>query len=264
MSGTWLAPWDWYGLARDQLGSVRGTYLGRNLVVRHEDFGAGKELVLLVQGFFQTRNVWEIMEDRLRHDGYGVMSFHLGGLLSTFNTHPVDRTAGLIATKIERLASRYGFDGIHIVGHSLGGLIARRYIHDYGGHRRVKSLTTLGTPHKGTPVAAVAVGIMGFGMMESSAFELLPRSTLTRQLHGERLPGDVPFTSIYSNGDMLCPNWSAHLDPDRDHPLVDNVHVPNVGHTALVWDARVYRAVQRTLEDGTRRWRDGRRTVEAP
>ena len=158
-----LAPWTMYGALRDQLGSVRGTYLASDRIRRRDDMGKSEELVLLLHGFFQTRNIWEVMEDRLRHDGFGVMSFNLGGLLSRFNTHPVDRCAELVAEKIESLARRHGFDRLHIVGHSKGGLIARRYVQHYGGERRVKSVVTLGTPHHGTPTAFVGVALMGFG-----------------------------------------------------------------------------------------------------
>lgn len=43
---------------------------------------------------------------------------------------------------------------VHLVAHSMGGLDARCYISSsLNGHRRVASLTTLGTPHWGTPAA---------------------------------------------------------------------------------------------------------------
>ncbi|WP_324274364.1 esterase/lipase family protein [Blastococcus brunescens] len=38
---------------------------------------------------------------------------------------------------------------MHVVGHSLGGLIARYHVQRQGGDRRVESLVTLGTPHEG-------------------------------------------------------------------------------------------------------------------
>src|SRR5687768_16375393 len=112
-----LKPWKLYGALRDQLGSVRGICLSSDRVRRRDDMGRQQELVLLVHGFFQTRNIWEMMEDRLRHDGFGVMSFNLGGLLWRFNTHPVDRLAELVADKVDALAARHGFGRIHVVGH---------------------------------------------------------------------------------------------------------------------------------------------------
>jgi len=49
-----------------------------------------------------------------------------------------------------------GADKVHIVAHSMGGLDARRMLLDGRAddlHCRVASLTTLGTPHLGSPVA---------------------------------------------------------------------------------------------------------------
>lgn len=250
-----LVPWRMYGALRDQLGSVRGTYLATDRVRRRDDMGRQQELVLLIHGFFQTRNIWEVMEDRLRHDGFGVMSFNLGGLLWRFNTHPVDKSAELVADKVESLARRHGFERLHIVGHSKGGLIARRYVQHYGGHARVKSVITLGTPHHGTPTAMVGVALMGFGAVPSSARDLLPRSRLVNNLGRDSFPPDIPLTSVYSRADVVCPHWASVLRP-RDGELgLANVEVEGVGHSQLVWDAGVYRIVRDRLTDAADRWR---------
>ena len=45
---------------------------------------------------------------------------------------------------------------VHIVGHSMGGLDARRMLFDFQDeefHKKVASVTTIGTPHHGSPVA---------------------------------------------------------------------------------------------------------------
>lgn len=45
----------------------------------------------------------------------------------------------------------------HLIVHSMGGLDSRHYITHLGGAERVASLTTLGTPHRGSPIADVAL-----------------------------------------------------------------------------------------------------------
>ena len=64
--------------------------------------------VLLLHGFFQTRNVWEVMEDRLRYDGYCAFSFDLGGLLWRFNTAQIGYLSAMISDKLEALCEREG------------------------------------------------------------------------------------------------------------------------------------------------------------
>jgi pimeloyl-ACP methyl ester carboxylesterase len=218
--------------------------------------GAREELVLLLQGFFQTRNIWEVMEDRLRHDGYAVMSFNLGGI-NRFNTNPVDQSAQLVAEKIDALSERHGFQRLHVVGHSKGGLIARRYVQAYGGDQRVKSLITLGTPHHGTSTAWVGVAITGFGLVRSSARELLPRSALVSALSRDSFPAPITLTSIYSRDDLVCPYWASILRPrSGEEDRLNNVEVKGIGHSQLVWDPGVYRRVRERLDQAAEAWKD--------
>ena len=46
---------------------------------------------------------------------------------------------------------------VHIIGHSMGGLDSRFMISKLGMSDRVLSLTTIGTPHHGTPLADIVV-----------------------------------------------------------------------------------------------------------
>jgi triacylglycerol lipase len=55
---------------------------------------------------------------------------------------------------LERLLDEHPFDGFHLIGFSTGGLDARYLIHELGGHRYVRSLTTISTPHAGTSLAS--------------------------------------------------------------------------------------------------------------
>jgi len=239
-----MRPWS---TLRDQLGSVRGVYLASDRVRRRDDMGHHSELVLLLHGFFQTRNIWEVMEDRLRFDGFGVMSFNMGGLLWKYNTHPIDEIAKRTADKVEALAERHGFDRFHVVGHSKGGLVARRYVQQYGGDRRVKSVITLGTPHHGTATAWLGVALMGFGALRSSAGDLLPKSPLIRNIGRDSFDPAIPLTSIFSRADLVCPWWCSVLQPRAGETGLSNVHVPGVGHSQLAWDPAVYHVVRERL-----------------
>ncbi len=50
---------------------------------------------------------------------------------------------------IEKLTAESGYEKVHVIGHSLGGLITRYYVQRMGGHARVHTVVTLGTPHSG-------------------------------------------------------------------------------------------------------------------
>ncbi len=259
-----LTPWSAYAALRDQLGSVRDVYLAGNRIVRRDDFRGRPEVVLLLHGFFQTRNIWEVMEDRLRFDGYGVLSFNLGGLLYRFNTHPVDRLAEVVADKLEGLARRHDFDRVHVIGHSKGGMVARRYVQHFGGHRRVKSVITLGTPHHGTPTALAGVALSKALFNHTSAADLLPGSRLVEAINTDAFPDHIPLTSLYSRDDLVCPYWCSILRPRSGEQGLSNVEVRGVGHSALTWSPEVYPHVRRHLEQASHQWRDRDERAVAP
>ena len=236
---------------RNQLGSVRDVYIAPDRVPARYDFQPQDEVVLLLHGFFQTRNVWEVMEDRLRFDGFKVLSFNFKNRFSRHNIQPVDMLARLVADKVQRAQEKYGFSKIHVMGHSKGGLIARRYVQDYGGAEVAKSVITLGTPHYGTPIAWLGIGLTG--LLTSSARDMIPGSQLIEGLNLRRFPQGLPMTSIYSRSDLLCPAWCAKLRPRTPEQLWFNVEVPRVGHCELTWDLRVYHSVKNALENATTR-----------
>lgn len=243
-------------LLRDQIGSVRRVYLRGNRIVRRDDFARFDQTVLLIHGFFQTRNVWEVMEDRLRSHGYGVFSFDLGGLLWRFNTRSISDLSATIADKIEGICARTGLDRFHIIGHSKGGIVARHYVQHNGGDKRVKSVITLGSPHHGTPTAAVGVGLMAGGLISKSPLQMLPGSSLMRMLRKDTFPPGVPLTSIYSRHDLVCPWWCSVLRPRPGETSMDNIEVRGVGHTALTSDQLVYRFIRERLDDASELWKE--------
>jgi|ERR1051326_696164 triacylglycerol lipase len=65
-------------------------------------------------------------------------------------TAGVEQRAGQLRRFLDRHAPR---EPVHLIAHSLGGLDARFMIGPLGMDKRVLSLTTIGTPHRGSPFA---------------------------------------------------------------------------------------------------------------
>jgi len=65
----------------------------------------------------------------------------------------VDLRADQLRDHVNEILSRTGAAKVHLIGHSMGGLDSRHMIVDKGMADRVASLTTIGTPHHGSPVA---------------------------------------------------------------------------------------------------------------
>lgn len=240
-----MKPHNVYRALKDQLGSIREVYLPPKDIEPLRNFPSNKEIVLLLHGFFQTRNIWEVMERRLRYDGFSVMSFNMRGSFSRLNTKPIDVLAQLLADKIERLAAKHQFEQLHIIGHSKGGIIARRYIQHFGGKKRAKSLITLGSPHYGTPTALAGLALL---TISKNPRELLPGSSIVRAMNRDPFPSSVPFTSIYSKHDVICPYWCSKLRPRTGEVSLENFPIDGIGHSELTWDSEVYQAIRTRLQ----------------
>jgi triacylglycerol lipase len=193
--------------------------------------------VLLLYGFFSTRRTLEVLERRLRRDGYCVFSLNLGGFKGTFNTRGIDDLADLVRAKVERIYGRNpGLGPLTIIGHSKGGLIGAYYVKKLGGWRRTRALLTLGTPHNGTPRAYAGLAL---GLFARSIWQMTPMSPFIRRLQRGPWPPGVRLVSIYSREDGVAPFPSALVDTGN-LPYLRNVEVVADGHRAFLYKKKIY------------------------
>ncbi len=236
--------------ARRALQDLRG-YLDfdrhGNDLVRRTDFTHCPRPVLLIYGFLGTRRSFEVIERRLRRDGYCVFSVNLGGLFDAFNTRGIDESAEKVRDKVERLYARYSLGPLSIIGHSKGGLIGRYYVKRLGGDRRVQTLVTLASPHNGSPTAYLGLPLMG--ALAPSIWQMTPMSPFIRRLKMGPFPEHVRFVSVYSKADRFCPFPAAMLETGS-HENLANFELPEVGHHEFLTKKRVYDLIARELAHG--------------
>lgn len=223
----------------------------RNRVTRLTELDGHPRPVLLLQGFFSTRRAMSVLEARLRRDGYGVISLHLGGLGRAWATRGVDRQAEYVRQKVERLYRRHpGLGPLSIVGHSKGGVVAAYYVQQLGGWRRVRVVVTLGSPFHGTWLAWLALPVVPVAPF---LLQLAPGSRFLRRLLQSEWPAAVRLTSIASRRDELAAWPSPVLEPRGGSP-VQNVEVDS-DHFQLLTRRDVYQAVRQELEAAQERRR---------
>ena len=70
--------------------------------------------------------------------------------------------AAALKMRVDGIRARTGADKVHIIAHSMGGLDARHMIVDFDMADHVATLTTVGTPHRGTSFANVGLAKMGW------------------------------------------------------------------------------------------------------
>ncbi len=199
--------------------------------------------ILLVHGIVDNHSIFTVMERALRRRGFSDVSSFDYGLL----TSDVRGAARDLRHAVEQLCSDSGYERIHIVGHSLGGLIARYYIQRMEGHRRVHTCVTLGTPHQGTVLARV-------GKVLPLVRQLAPESELVTELTLPAADCTTRFIAFYSDIDhLILPHWNATIVHPDLHAT--NVAIHGVGHMSMPNNGRIafqIASVLRQLEtDGT-------------
>ncbi len=216
-------------------------------VPRVTDFARCGRPVLLLYGFLATRRTFEVLERRLRRDGYCVFSLNLGGVGQSLNTRGIDDLADYVRVKVERIYGRNpGMGPLTIVGHSKGGLIGAYYVKKLGGWRRTRALVTLGTPHHGTPAAYAALPL---GVFARSVWQMMPMSRFLRRLQRGAWPPGVRFSSLYSKEDRIAP-FPSTLIETFGLPNLRNVQVEARGHREFLYKKRVYDALLEELRAG--------------
>jgi len=199
--------------------------------------------VLLLRGLFSTPKSLKVLEHRLRRDGCHVLSIRLGGLTGRFNTCRIEALAEAVRVRVERFYSRHRQLGpLTVVGHSKGGLVAAYWVKRLGGNRFARAVVTLGTPHRGTPVAWMGIPLAPF---VPSILQLVSRSAFVRRLHEGAWPAHVRLVSLYSRDDRLVPYPSALVEA-HGQAHVHNVEVA-CSHKDFLLGKRAYAALLREV-----------------
>jgi pimeloyl-ACP methyl ester carboxylesterase len=210
--------------------------------------------ILLVHGLVDNRSIFTLLRRALRRRGFGrVITLNYSPL-----TQDVRDVAARLAALVEQTCEETGYERVHVVGHSLGGVVARYYVQRMGGDSRVHTLCTLGTPHAGTHAAKLWPG----GVVR----QLRPGSELMEELAAPAPNCRTRFVAFWSDLDQLIvPQHAAAID----HPDLQarNVALRGIGHMSLPISGQVVHEIATLLahldEDG-RTHTAGVTTLTAP
>ncbi len=135
--------------------------------------------VLLVHGYLGTPSCWAHIVPQLHRGGFGnVFSFGYNALASTIPVLAAD-----VVREAEAAMRQSRCAAVHLVGHSLGGLVIRYAVQQLGLAAAARTVVTIATPHSGSPFAAVAPGVVGAQMRPgSSLLHHLPPLSSTPQV----------------------------------------------------------------------------------
>lgn len=191
--------------------------------------------VLLLHGFVDNRSVFALLRRSLRRHGWK----HVLALNYSPLTCDIRTAAALLGRHVERICEQTGHHQVDIVGHSLGGLVARYYAQRLGGDGRVRTLVTLGTPHTGTRAAPLL-------NPHPIVRQMRPNSDLIAEL-AEPAPGcRTRFVAFWSDWDeTMAPVEAARLE----HPdlIARNVHIAGIGHLTMPVHGEIAAGIRQAL-----------------
>lgn len=185
---------------------------------------------ILVPGFGDDTSILRGLESYLREAGiaaYAISPQPSNGFVGIEVL--AQRLAATIAQQFTT-ATTFNF-----VGFSMGGLICRSYIQQWGGLARTERLITVATPHQGTWTAYTYNRPACIQMRPGSHF----LATLNRDLFAlQRLN----FTSIWTPLDLtILPATSSYL------PVGEMVQVWSPFHYTLLLDPRIVQLIAAQL-----------------
>jgi len=183
---------------------------------------ADQRTIVFVHGYLSNPSCFLPLSLYLRSRGFDPpLSFSYSGSIGVEQA----------ALKLREFLRRQVRGGrVDLVCHSLGGLVARVYLQELGGTRRVDSCVTLGTPHRGTYNA--------YWLWSRVGRELRPDSgVLARLSRSQNKAASVRFLSVVAGSDNIVVPRIFAQGAD------ETFFVPEVGHLGLLYSPRVYRKI---------------------
>lgn len=197
-----------------------------------------------------------LLRRRVRRCGFNVQQF-------SYRSIGADVTEN--AARLQQFVSRLNVETIHFVGHSLGGLLIRQYLHDYvdmnsGSNAesnpgpQIGRIVTLATPHNGSVVATKMAAVPLLRMLLGRSV----RRGLDGQVHewtGRYELGVIAGTLNIGVGRLMSAlqgvpgDGSVSVAETRLLGMTDHITL-SVSHTAILFSTAVARQLCAFLYDG--------------
>jgi triacylglycerol esterase/lipase EstA (alpha/beta hydrolase family) len=187
--------------------------------------------VLLVPGYGGGQGALSQLAARIRATGRDATVVSLPG----DGTGDLAAQADALRTAADR-ALAAGGSSVDVIGYSAGGVVVRLWVAERGGATVARRVVTLGSPLHGARIAAVGA-VTAPDACPVACQQLVPGSSLLRQLDRAPVPARLPWLSVWTTDDeTVTPPDSARLDGARNVPVQSLCPSARVSHGALPTD----------------------------
>lgn len=157
-----------------------------------EPYDPARIPVLFVHGAAGSAQDWRAFFERLDRTRYQAWFFQYPSGAA------LDSMSNLLYWKVLNLQLRYQFPRLHIVAHSMGGLVVRRFLLDHGAQLpQIRQFVTLSAPWGGEPAATL--GVNHSPAVVPSWRDMQPLGPFMQRLFTQPLPKDVTHTLLFGH-----------------------------------------------------------------
>lgn len=188
--------------------------------------------VLLVHGLYHNRSAWLALRRHLHAAGFE----HLHDYSYSSAGPDFHALVSRLDAEVRAVQAMHPGRCPLLVGHSLGGLIIRRWLSLPGNALRATGVLTLGTPHQGSRLALLGPGAL--------AHSLAYRGELVRQLEAAEIVPSIPCTAIHSPADNMVLPQEGLMVRVAGWKQIEG---PAVSHVWMLWNRATARRVVQEL-----------------
>jgi triacylglycerol lipase len=165
--------------------------------------------IVLVPGYGGSTTALEVLSASLTRSGRRTAIVHLRG----DGKGDLEAQARVLDATVRSAMRDAGTSSVDLVGYSAGGITTRLWLRDFRGGDVARRVLTLGSPHHGTDLAALA-GDLTPDTCPTACQQLATDSDLLRALNaGDETPPGPLWVSIWTTDDhTVIPAESARLD----------------------------------------------------
>lgn len=172
------------------------------------------EKVALIHGFASSSLVMKRLEFRIRAAGFATKTFGYFSLVGDIEAY-----AQRFAKTLRKLDEERNVERLHIVAHSLGGLVTRRALQFYRP-QHLGRVVFIASPHRGLYAGRFWGGLLG--LMHCRAVGQM--SDVPNSYVNQLEPPDFEFAAIAASYDHLVTAQSARLEGCADYRIYPTMH----------------------------------------
>jgi triacylglycerol esterase/lipase EstA (alpha/beta hydrolase family) len=212
--------------------------------------GESRRPVLMVAGMLQNEETVAPLTDALHAKGFDVTIF----VPPDYGLEDIRGYAKQLGEVVEAVRRKTNAAQVDLIGHSEGGVTARRYVKDQIKGAPVHTLISLGSPQQGTDIGSLSTLLRAAGIetWAPALEQLIAGSELLAELNaGDATPGNTRYVTIGTKEDIVTQPVAHAGIPGAENLVVHEVCPERtVGHFGLFEDAWVLQVITSVLTGG--------------